>query len=65
MKERTFGETAFGQFLWMVFKLALFLIAIVAVFVIGLIIGYAFIGGGNYWEVLNRDTWEHIINFIR
>ena len=34
------------------------------VFVIGLIIGYAIIGKGNFWEVLSQDTWRHIIDLV-
>ena len=46
-------------------KVILFLLFIVLFFVIGLFIGYSIIGDGNYWEVLNQDTWQHILDFIR
>lgn len=47
------------------FKIVLFIIFLLLFFVIGLFIGYAIVGDGNYWEVLNQDTWQHIIDFIR
>lgn len=46
-------------------KVILFLLFIVLFFVIGLFIGYSIIGDGSYWEVLNQDTWQHILDFIR
>lgn len=46
-------------------KIILFLLFIVLFFVLGLFIGYSIIGDGNYWEVLNQDTWQHILDFIR
>ncbi|HJG48049.1 MAG: DNA-directed RNA polymerase subunit beta [Ruoffia tabacinasalis] len=46
-------------------KVILFLLFIVLFFVLGLFIGYSIIGDGNYWEVLNQDTWQHILDFIR
>lgn len=45
-------------------KLVLFIALLAVFFVVGLFIGYAIVGDGNYWEVLNRDTWQHIIDFI-
>ena len=45
-------------------KLVLFIALLAVFFVVGLFIGYAIVGDGNYWEVLNRDTWQHIIYFI-
>lgn len=53
------------EFLRRIFRLILLLLAIVLVFSIGLVIGYAVIGEGKYWEVLNRDTWQHIIQFVK
>lgn len=47
------------------FKIIVFLLFIVLFFVVGLFIGYSIVGDGNYWEVLNQDTWQHIIDFIR
>ena len=46
-------------------KVILFLLFIALFFVLGLFIGYSIIGDGNYWEVLNQDTWQHILDFIR
>lgn len=52
------------QFAWMVIKFIVFLTLLALVFVIGLIVGYAVLGDGNYWEIFNQDTWMHIINFV-
>ena len=46
-------------------KIILFLLFVILFFVLGLFIGYSIIGDGNYWEVLNQDTWQHILDFIR
>ena len=46
-------------------KIILFLLFIALFFILGLFIGYSIIGDGNYWEVLNQDTWQHILDFIR
>lgn len=35
------------------------------IFIVGLFIGYSIIGNGKFWEVLNIDTWRHILNFIK
>lgn len=51
--------------LFTLLKVVLFIILVALFFVAGLFIGYALIGDGNYWEVLNRDTWQHILDFIR
>jgi len=37
---------------------------VILFFLAGIFIGYAVIGDGNFWEALNRDTWQHIIDFI-
>ena len=47
-----------------VWRIVLFLLLVLLFFVIGLVIGYSVIGKGNFWEVLNRDTWQHIIDLI-
>lgn len=46
-------------------KVILFILFVALFFVIGLFIGYSIVGDGNYWEVLNQDTWQHILDFIR
>ncbi|MDO4432827.1 MAG: DNA-directed RNA polymerase subunit beta [Aerococcaceae bacterium] len=48
-----------------IFKVVLFLILLVIFFIIGLFIGYSVLGNGNFWEVLNQDTWQHIVDFVR
>lgn len=46
-------------------KFILFILLISLFFVAGLIIGYAVLGEGNYWEVFNQDTWLHILDFLK
>lgn len=46
-------------------KIIVLLLFVVLFFVVGLFIGYSIVGDGNYWEVLNQDTWQHILDFIR
>lgn len=53
------------NFLKSLFKLLIFFLFVILFFVIGLFIGYSVVGDGNYWEVLNQDTWQHIIDFVR
>lgn len=65
MTEMRLQESIILNTLKIAFKVILFLIAVVLFFIIGLFIGYSLIGKGNFWEVLNRDTWQHIINFIQ
>ena len=45
-------------------KVIMYLLLLFLFFVIGLIIGYAIIGKGNFWEVLSQDTWRHIIDLV-
>ncbi|MBD3948776.1 DNA-directed RNA polymerase subunit beta [Tuanshanicoccus lijuaniae] len=48
-----------------VLKTILFLLLMLVFIVIGLFIGYCIIGDGHFWEVLNRNTWQHIFDFIK
>ena len=45
-------------------RVIMYLLLLFLFFVIGLIIGYAIIGKGNFWEVLSQDTWRHIIDLV-
>lgn len=45
-------------------RIILFLLLVVLFFVVGLVIGYAVIGKGNFWEVLSVDTWRHIVELV-
>lgn len=45
-------------------RIILFVFLVLLFFVIGLIIGYAVIGKGNFWEVLSQDTWRHILQLV-
>lgn len=65
MSEKYMKDNVLLNFLKSLFKLLLFLLFVILFFVIGLFIGYSVIGDGNYWEVLNQDTWQHIIDFVR
>ncbi|MBG9981794.1 DNA-directed RNA polymerase subunit beta [Aerococcaceae bacterium DSM 111020] len=53
------------RFFSVLLKCLLFILFVVLFFVVGLFIGYAVIGDGQYWEVLNQDTWAHILSFIK
>lgn len=58
-------ESLILNILKVVLKVIVFLILVVIFFVVGLMIGYAVIGDGNFWEVLNQDTWQHIVQFVK
>lgn len=49
--------------IWLRLILIVLLIAIVAV--IGLRIGYSYIGDGNPEDVLKKETWTHILDIIK
>ncbi|MBG9979634.1 DNA-directed RNA polymerase subunit beta [Facklamia sp. DSM 111018] len=53
------------QILKSIGKFILFLVCFILLFILGLFIGYAVMGGGHFWEVLNRDTWMHIFDFLK
>lgn len=57
-------ESVFLNILKVIGKIILILFLLVLFFVIGLFIGYSVVGDGNFWEVLNQDTWRHIFNFF-
>lgn len=54
-----------NDFLRLVFYMALFLVIVVSIFVIGVMIGYAVVGDGNPIDVLNWQTWQHILDFLK
>ncbi|UJF16555.1 DNA-directed RNA polymerase subunit beta [Jeotgalibaca sp. MA1X17-3] len=45
--------------------IALFLLLALVLFAIGLMIGYGGLGNGETMQVFQRETWEHILDFIR
>ncbi len=47
------------------FFVILILLLVIIFFIVGLFIGYAGIGDGHFWEVVNTDTWRHIIDFVQ
>ncbi|UUX33997.1 DNA-directed RNA polymerase subunit beta [Fundicoccus culcitae] len=63
-QEEYLKESGFLNALKIIGKIILFLLFVALFFVIGLFIGYSVIGDGNFWEVLNQDTWRHIFEFI-
>ncbi|HFI0462847.1 TPA: DNA-directed RNA polymerase subunit beta [Streptococcus suis] len=65
MGEVLHADATLIKVLKVLLKIILFLLLLVLFILIGVFIGYAVIGDGKYWEVLNRDTWQHIINFIQ
>lgn len=65
LEQRYLKESILINVLKIMGKLIFFLILVILFFLLGLFIGYAVVGDGNFWEALNRDTWQHIIDFIR
>lgn len=47
--------------LWIIF----FLLLAAALFAIGLMIGYGVLGNGETMQVFEKETWEHILDFLR
>lgn len=48
-----------------IFIILLFIVVAVALFAVGLMIGYGVLGDGEAMQVFERETWEHILEFIR
>ncbi|MGY4104786.1 DNA-directed RNA polymerase subunit beta [Ignavigranum ruoffiae] len=65
MEDTYLKESTLLRGLKVLVKFLVFLLLVILCFIIGLFIGYSVIGGGPYWEVLNQETWQHIINFIK
>lgn len=65
MEQRYLKESTLMNVLKTIGKIIFFLILVIIFFLFGLFIGYAVVGDGNFWEALNRDTWQHIIDFIK
>lgn len=51
----------FTTILWII----LFLLLALVLFAVGLMIGYGVLGNGETMQVFQRETWEHILDFIR
>ncbi len=47
--------------LWIIF----FLAAAGLLFALGLMIGYAVLGDGEPMQVFERETWDHILDYLR
>lgn len=46
-------------------RIAIVLVALVAAVIIGCMIGYSVMGGGNPSEVFQKETWTHIFDLVR
>lgn len=64
LEPRNLKDSTFLNVLKAIAKILFYLVLVVLFFLAGIFIGYAVIGDGNFWEALNRDTWQHIIDFI-
>lgn len=64
MEREYLQESLTSKVLKNVLKIIIFLILFVLFFIVGLFIGYSVLGDGNFWEVLNQDTWQHILDFV-
>ncbi|WP_318506876.1 DNA-directed RNA polymerase subunit beta [Bacillus sp. T3] len=45
-------------------RIIILFLAMVFSLVIGAMVGYGTIGGGNAWDVLKQSTWTHIVDII-
>lgn len=45
-------------------RILIIFLLLVASLVVGTMVGYGVIGGGNPWEVLKQSTWTHIVDLI-
>ncbi|WP_407857369.1 DNA-directed RNA polymerase subunit beta [Enterococcus hailinensis] len=45
-------------------RIVAILLAGVVLFIIGSMIGYGVMGGGNPFKVLFPDVWRHILDFV-
>ena len=64
MKERYLKDSTSLNVIKATGKILFYIMLVILFFLAGIFIGYAVIGDGNFWEALNRDTWQHIIDFI-
>ncbi|MGO4938662.1 DNA-directed RNA polymerase subunit beta [Fundicoccus sp. Sow4_D5] len=64
LEPRNLKDSIFLNVLKTIAKILFYLVLVILFFLAGIFIGYAVIGDGNFWEALNRDTWQHIIDFI-
>lgn len=46
------------------FKVVLVLLLIVVMFVIGTMVGYGVIGGGDPMAVFEPDIWDHLLGYF-
>ena len=47
------------------FTIIIFFFLAVGLFALGLIIGYSVLGDGEAMQVFDRQTWEHILEYVK
>ncbi|APZ48551.1 hypothetical protein BW721_01965 [Jeotgalibaca sp. PTS2502] len=47
------------------FTIIIFVALAVGLFALGLIIGYSVLGDGEAMQVFDRQTWEHILEYVK
>lgn len=47
------------------FTIIIFVGLAVGLFALGLIIGYSVLGDGEAMQVFDRQTWEHILEYVK
>jgi hypothetical protein len=47
------------------FTIIIFVVLAVGLFALGLIIGYSVLGDGEAMQVFDRQTWEHILEYVK
>lgn len=47
------------------FTIIIFMALAVGLFALGLIIGYSVLGDGEAMQVFDRQTWEHILEYVK
>lgn len=45
-------------------RILILLVAVVIAAVAGAMVGYGVLGGGNPMEVLEKETWQHILDLV-
>lgn len=58
------GKEIAKQMLFFVLKVLLVLILIVAAFVVGTMIGYGVLGGGDPKAVFKPELWKHVFDYF-
>ncbi|MGY3750524.1 DNA-directed RNA polymerase subunit beta [Vagococcus acidifermentans] len=51
--------------LFQLLKILLVVLGLIVLFLIGTMVGYGVIGKGDMFEVFQKETWQHIFDFMR